>query len=332
MKDINNFIKLEENDSFSKLRGSDLQELLIQISEFNLTYRETLNLPKRLTFGIEIEYEGIISTFVNFFIKREFPEWDSRKDLSLKFGGEIVSDILNDDIETWKKLKTVCMYLKKKNAITNKNAGGHIHVGTKIFKNNLDSWKIFIKTYLLYENIIFRFGYGDKISARKDILKYAPPCRKELYRKIEKLYEAEKIVDLIGYIPTDKYLALNFSNIRFFQKWSSFYTKNTLELRCPNATDEEIIWQNNINMFTKLILSSTKGTIDEDFIEYKIENINPELFNNLYLYNEVNLKEALEFVDLIFDNNLDKIYFLKQYLKDFQNNYGCKNAIKAKKK
>ena len=314
MKDINNFIKLEENDSFSKLRGSDLQELLIQISEFNLTYRETLNLPKRLTFGIEIEYEGIIST-----------------DLSLKFGGEIVSEILNDDIETWKKLKTVCMYLKKRNAITNRNAGGHIHVGTKIFKNNLDSWKIFIKTYLLYENIIFRFGYGDKISARKDILEYAPPCGKELYRKIEKLYEAEKIVDLIGYIPTDKYLALNFSNIRFFQKWSSFYTKNTLELRCPNATDEEIIWQNNINMFTKLILSSTKGTIDEDFIEYKIKNINPELFNNLYLYNEVNLKEALEFVDLIFDNNLDKIYFLKQYLKDFQDNYGCKNAIKAKK-
>lgn len=332
MKDINNFIKLEENDSFSKLRGSDLQELLIQISEFNLTYRETLNLPKRLTFGIEIEYEGIISTFVNFFIKRKFPEWDSRKDLSLKFGGEIVSDILNDDIETWKKLKTICIYLKKKNAITNKNAGGHIHVGTKIFKNNLDSWKIFIKTYLLYENVIFRFGYGDKISARKDILEYAPPCGKELYRKIEKLYEAEKIVDLIGYIPTDKYLALNFSNIRFFQKWSSFYTKNTLELRCPNATDEEIIWQNNINMFTKLILSSTKGTIDENFIEYKIKNINPELFNNLYLYNEVNLKEALEFVDLIFDNNLDKIYFLKQYLKDFQNNYGCKSAIKAKKK
>ena len=90
----------------------------------------------KLTFGIEIEYEGIISKFVDFFIKEKFPEWDSRKDLSLKFGGEIVSDILNDDIETWKKLKTVCMYLKKKNAITNKNAGGHIHVGAKIFQNN----------------------------------------------------------------------------------------------------------------------------------------------------------------------------------------------------
>ena len=34
--------------------------------------------------------------------------------------------------------------------------------------------------------------------------------------------------------------------------------------------------------------------------------------------NEIYLNDALEFADLIFDNNLDKVYFLRQYLKSFE--------------
>ena len=30
------------------------------------------------------------------------------------------------------------------------------------------------------------------------------------------------------------------------------------------------------------------------------------------------LKKAIELGDLIFDNNLDKVYFLRQYLKSFE--------------
>ena len=36
------------------------------------------------------------------------------------------------------------------------------------------------------------------------------------------------------------------------------------------------------------------------------------------MYDEIFLDQALEFADLIFTNNLDKIYFLKQYLKGFE--------------
>ena len=48
------------------------------------------------------------------------------------------------------------------------------------------------------------------------------------------------------------------------------------------------------------------------------------------MHDEVNLQNVLEFVDLVFDNNLDKIYFLRQYLKDFQNGYKINSAVKAK--
>ena len=33
---------------------------------------------------------------------------------------------------------------------------------------------------------------------------------------------------------------------------------------------------------------------------------------------KIYVDDALEFVDLIFDNNMDKIYFLRQYLKSFE--------------
>ena len=35
-------------------------------------------------------------------------------------------------------------------------------------------------------------------------------------------------------------------------------------------------------------------------------------------YNKIYLEQALEFADLIFNNNIDKIYFLRQYLKSFE--------------
>ena len=47
-------------------------------------------------------------------------------------------------------------------------------------------------------------------------------------------------------------------------------------------------------------------------------------------YNEINLDEAIEFCDLVFKKNIDKIYFLRQYLKDNEvsNHEGL---VKAKK-
>ena len=63
-----------------------------------------------------------------------------------------------------------------------------------------------------------------------------------------------------------------------------------------------------------------KSEVDLELINKRhselVENGIP---NNLRAYNEtINLKQALEFCDLIFTNNLDKVYFLKQYLKSFK--------------
>lgn len=51
-----------------------------------------------------------------------------------------------------------------------------------------------------------------------------------------------------------------------------------------------------------------KKSLDEYFLDYKLKK-EPDKF--------VLLPKVLELTDIIFDNDLDKMYFLKQYKKDF---------------
>ena len=75
---------------------------------------------------------------------------------------------------------------------------------------------------------------------------------------------------------------------------------------------------------------SAEGDGNADVLEYKLEKEYVPFKDNEYFYNEINFKNALEFVDIIFDNNLDKVYFLRQYFKNFEENYGIKTSVKAK--
>lgn len=325
------FFNPNSNFAFSKLRGLDLQELLVQIDNLYLAYRNTLNLPSELTFGIEIEYEDCERCKTDEFIKKYMKKWKSKTDGSVMSGGEISSPILIDSEEIWKDIKMICHYLKSKNANTLENAGGHIHIGAHILGNNMDNWRKFLKVYAIYENIIFRFVYGDKISARKDIKMYARPIANMLMELMDEINKLDRVVFLEDCFKlTERRQALNFKNIDFYLV-DKVIINNTLEFRSPNATIEEVIWQNNINALTKLMLSASLGQIDEEFLNYKLESEPGLRDKKSYMYDEVCLKNALEFVDIVFNNNLDKVYFLKQYIKGFENNYGLTTAYMAKR-
>jgi len=320
------------NDMLSRLRGNDLEEALNEVDKFFLEYRDTLNLYEYVTFGVEIEFEGIFQDLVEMFMLKNcevFSKWIIKPDDSLTIGGEINSPIMTDKKEYWQALKKICEYLKKRNAITSNHAGGHIHAGKEILGTDVEAWRVFLKTYTLYENVLFRFFYGDKISARKGTLYYASPIRDILMHQMNDIKNAIEIDDIIKVISCwRKYRAVNFQNTKIL---SDVKYRNTIEFRCPNATVNHIIWQNNINAITKLLTSARLHMIDEEFIDYKIAKNNPKFEGNEYLYNAIDLKSALEFVDVIFDNNYDKTLFLKQYLKNYQDNFGVKTAISAKR-
>ncbi len=326
----NEFISSDRNDSFSFLRGLDLQDLLVQTENYLLEYRDKLNLPDDVTIGVEIEYEGILKMVTDKFIENKLTGWQSKRDGSLSSGGEITSPVMTDKVEYWKELKMVCDYLTKKRADTLHNAGGHIHIGTCILGEDIEAWKHFLKLYTAYENVLFRFIYGDKISGRRKLFKYAPPIADRLHAYLNQIENARDLSDINWTLSSnERYAALNFCNI--FHNPNSRYDKNTLEFRSPNATANAVVWQNNINALSKMLVSSREKVMDQEFLDYKLKYEFYPYLGNEHLYNGISLKNVLEFVDLVFDNNLDKIYFLRQYLKDFQENYGIKTAVNARK-
>lgn len=323
------FLDLNKNDNFAFLRGLDLQELLVEIESYFLEYRDALNLSNDVTFGVEIEYEGILKTNTDKYIEKNLRHWSSKCDGSLDSGGEVTSPVMTDNPEYWKELRMICNHLTKRKADTLHNAGGHIHIGTCVLGDDIDAWRQFLKLYIAYENILFRFSYGDKISGREKLQHYARPIAYRLHKCLGIIDNAGNMNHICTAVRLDKYYALNFGHVDFYDPKSNG-CKNTIEFRVPNATTNAIILQNNINAFAKMLVAARDKVMNEDFLDYKLRKENYEYCENKYLYNNVDLKKSLEFVDLVFDNNLDKIYFLRQYLKNFQDNYGIEKAIIAK--
>ena len=171
---VKSFIDPSSNDQFSSLRGLDLQELIVQIENFYLSYRDILNLKKDISIGYEIEFEEYeLDEVTDFLNEEKLTGWVCKFDGTLRSGGETVSPILHDTKEDWLALKKVCEFLQKKGAITNDRTGGHIHIGAQGLGNKIEAWQNLFLIYTAYEHVAFRFFYADKISPRKGIKDYA---------------------------------------------------------------------------------------------------------------------------------------------------------------
>ena len=51
--------------------------------------------------------------------------------------------------------------------------------------------------------------------------------------------------------------------------------------------------------------------------------------SKLKYYNNIDIESAIELADLIFDKNIDKVYFLRQYIKNYE--VGNEKLQKGKK-
>jgi len=256
--------------------------------------------------------------------------WEFGYDDSLFEGIEVISPILTDNEQTWKDIKQVCDLMKNNGKIST-YCGGHIHVGAHIFDASIDAFLNFVKLWSVYENIIFRFCYGEYLSPRPKILDYAEPQLINFFEEYMELKDEDNldIKRVIEFINYGRNQAVNFSNV---SNPSGYQKENTIEFRCPNGTLEPVIWQNNINLLVNLLMYSNSLRYDDDIIierknrlEFVINN-DEEVY--LDMYNEIYLEQALEFADLIFKTNYDKIYFLRQYVKNYQT--ANKYFVKAK--
>ncbi len=321
------YLKPQNNDLFSLMRGYDLQELLYYIENYYLELRNCLGFTKYITFGLELEFENAMKNRIEQRLREVslYNSWSIKNDCSLISGAEINSPILIDNKNNWHNLKQVCSIVSQ-NGIIGTYSGGHVHIGTQVLGNNTESWLRFIKIWSVYENIIYRFSFGEFLTARANILRYAKPMTTYFWDDYQKLKESSylELWDILERISHSRYQAVNFDNVDNFKEIED---GNTIEFRCPNGTLNPIIWQNNVNTFVNLLLYSTSSRYNDDIVESRRKE-NNNRFSKLSLYGEIYLQQALEFSDMIFTNNFDKVYFLRQYLKSFE--IGTKELVKAK--
>lgn len=312
------------NTHISRLRGNDYEQLLDNVRNINLGYRNCLNLPRDITFGVEIEFQEALYDIIYDSIKKLSCGWEVKTDETVTrsrnigyIGGEIASLIFTDNPLDWQDLENVCKILNQNNAIASDDTGGHIHIGSQIFEENSKILKRFLKLIIIYERIIYRFGYGEFLGPRKVINSYAYPISYYLYRRIDEINACDNfysMVSLLKCLGFGSSSAINFNNI----KKPTIFDKNTVEARFFNGTINHCVWQNNINFIIRLFLYAASDEYDEDFIDYNLQRHYDYTYNNLEYYNDLYISEALELCDMIFDNDLDKLYFLRQYLKDFK--------------
>lgn len=319
------YIKPDANDNLSKMAEDDFNNLLFYINNYYLKLRSTLGEKEQssVTFGLEIECEyANVSRILNKITKSKLCSWIVKSDLSLQSGAEINSPILYDTISTWDELKKVCNILNQYAKIGS-YSGGHIHIGAQFLGNKSSSWLNFIKLWSVYENVIYRFVYGNYLTPRLSMLCFARPIGEKFfddYKVLSKLNDID-ILTITNYVSQSRNQAVNFCNVCDPLKLKD---GNTIEFRCPNGTFSPVIWQNNVNLFINMLKYSKSSGFDEDIVNKRHEEtvlkyvkcrLNKE---KLHLYQEIYLPQALELCDMIFSNNLDKIYFLRQYIKSFE--------------
>lgn len=338
---IFNYLNPHENTSISKLQGLELQKLLVLINELSLEYRDILNLDNSDTFGIELEMEyakkqAIISKFKSMYqeinaldnclIFANFYDhnraiWTIKYDGSLTRGIEVTTPPMKDQQQNWNFLRNISDVLLSL-SIIGKNSSAHIHFGSHIFGSNTQYWLNFLKIWSTYENVIFRFLYGEYLTARPCVDEYASPVAKDLMQIYEDLKSINDLTfkQIIYNLSLGKYRALNFQHVNV-ENDKGFMEDDTVEVRVSNNTDNVAVLQNYVNLIMKLCYYCKSSSFDDATIDKRYALIKGK-YDSIIWYDEIYLEQALELCDLVFDNNFDKCYFLKQYIKSFKVNTG----------
>lgn len=283
------------------------EDLLKYVDDYEFDYKNKLGLPNNVLFGLEIEYERLKK------IHFTLPDlWVNKKEETIPDGGEINSNPMIDSINTWNSLKYVLDKLKEEDAKIYDAASGHLHFDSKILDRDTKTWFNFIKAWIIYEPVIYKFASGEKDQLRSFCSKYAFYLRYSLLSKYDELLCCTYSDELIGHLNNicTRCYGLCLSNV------DNNKSKNTIEIRCPNGSLNPVIWQNNVDFFANFLLSVKEKQIDDELFKYRKKKYALNRF-----YDEDYLKEdiflATELCDFTFSDFDSKVRFLKQYTKRF---------------
>ena len=303
------FTSATDNIKLSNMPINERDYYLSELDNYLIEYRNSLNLNNNVSFGTEIEFEGIPKEQMDKVVD-DFCGWKCVEEKDFVVGGEIVSPPLKDYITCWYDLRDMLNRIKDQAGVdVMHHASSHLHVSA----NSFHTYRNFIKfllLYTVYEGIIYRFAYMDRLNARESLIYSASPMANDLaihFEDIENAYNTKYLKSIF-----DRFRGLNFAHLHSFENYSE---RNTIEFRMGNGTLDSVLWQNMINLYTKLIVASGKD-LDMDRLYYLLQRIIDSECYNYFNFDKYNLNMAIELADTIFDNMLDKTNFLKQYIKN----------------
>ena len=311
---------LSYKGDLKNLSRLDLEQLFLSLYDYKLKYRKSLGLDEKISFGCEIEFEEILL----YFVKKELSKHDDltafqvHPDDSCGFkidgfdvGGEVVSSILHDTSSDWQSLDEALKILKDLKARITNCTSLHVHVGSQIFKDDIKHLVRFIKVWCIFEHIIFRFAYGATAKERNYLLVFSHPISGAIKMLDKKVSGYLEHITKPSSITFDKKWAVNLAN--YTSLTNSEEVNNMIEIRCANGSLDKRIIQNIINLYLKMMIYVSSDKYDDDLINRLFQKLKPKYYDT---YKNIYIHDALLFADLVFDNSLDKINFLKQYVKE----------------
>ena len=338
-----------------ELSHDDLLSLLITINKEPLKYRNKLNFQKNIRFGNEIEVDNI-NVDDSYTIVDEINYRYLASENNLFYVSpentcdcEIVTPPLNNTEYNWKLFKKMYDTISQYGGRIHYNTSSHVHISSD-FINTKQKLITFLKVIFTFEDIIFKFGYGYQNEPRK----YITADYKPIYAAILLPENIKRYINALNNDDSNlayhlKHLKtanrLNYVNFKYFNIDKILYNKekdNHIEFRSFNGTLYPEIAQNNINLIANIIETINDNSINQDLLNhlYSIEFNKKEQYNDIInnvaikLHNEYNkeynnllntysipnIKKATIFADMFFKEDIDKYYFLKQYLKLFNKN------------
>ena len=273
------------------------KNIVIDALSTKTNYRDSLELSPLTKFGLEIEMDHLSLNKIND-IKDKY---DNKKgyivyeDTSLKNGGiELATRVMGNLPKNWLELKELSDYLKKKrpdfeNSSLQVNLNCHMDYNELVF---------FLKLYAYYEDIIYRYSKGNDRVLRYSVDIYAHSIREALKRTIN--FGKDEIDIVEAFLNSKSFgVALKDND----GKENLISGINLIEFRTPNGTLNPILWQNYVMLFQSMI----------DFVEsgdwygytFDIDKLSDREFD---------LNKAIEFANIVFVSEKEKLLFIKQYI------------------
>lgn len=263
-----------------------------------LEYRSILTIPKHINFGIELEMEDVDMINVYNQVRSTLGNnWNINKDDSLKLqrSAEIVSPVLQNTKDTWILIRKMGELLEKINPTYNK-CSFQVNFDGSLLPKEEDRIR-FLKLYAMYEDIIYRFSKGEDEEYRDSLETYAGPI----------------ILTLKGLVNDPRCAIEMFSNNKRYGIIFKTQKKDLIEFRTPNSTSNPILMQNYITTFYYLLKFATSNKYPKREVDEYIDR-----YMKIYIlesYERCNEEKAIQFADMIFPKQVDKAFFLHQYLK-----------------